>query len=73
MPRGRYTESQDGVMRITLRAEIRVDRKEHEELAALASHLGISTRELLDRCLRNGLQEEKDIASGGTPRKESNA
>lgn len=47
-----YTKSQDGRMRATLRAEIRVDRSEHQELAALASHLGISTRELLDRCLR---------------------
>lgn len=68
MPRGRYTESQDGVMRITLRGEIRVDRKEHDRLAALASHLGLSVKDLLDRCLREGLRDEMDIASGGEKR-----
>lgn len=52
----KYTRSRDGIMRVNLRATIRVTREEMADLSKLAKEEGEeSLRQFLYQCLRDGI------------------
>ena len=65
----KYTLSQDGKMRATVRAEIRLTAEELAELRARAKAQEVALKQYLVRCLKDGMYSETlsdDTTCGNT-------
>ena len=54
----KYTVSKDGMMRCTRRAEIRLTEEEYRKLKEWAKHEECTTRDIIERALCNGMENE---------------
>lgn len=59
----KYTKSGDGKMRVTVRAEIRLEKEEYATLVSIAKESGVPVRIILRRFLYDGFSascEDRD-------------
>lgn len=55
----KYLKSRDGIMRVTLRAEMRATAEEVHALRQRAKRRGLSLKDYLNSCLRDGVYEDE--------------